>query len=252
MCNYQLNLIDDDWFGYKNVFNVVDDKEKTWKINKKKIKFINNKTWEDYVLSKRLEISCGEGPYLVSRYDTVTGEVLKVEDRIGILDRKIRVINENVKDEKEWYDWVLKAYKSTYGYEWQGDNLLLARENLLYTFRDYYKKRFKKQPEIEKLHEIAEIISWNLWQMDGLKFVVPMSCKTETVKEQETIFTIMGLEVTGTIEKECIGCKKGDNRKHNGIYCKIMDWDKNKGKGKQIKFIDLISKKWGRLDGKFK
>ena len=45
-----------------------------------------------------MEITCGEAPYLVSRYDVVKGEIIPVEDRIGILDRKLRVINENIDD----------------------------------------------------------------------------------------------------------------------------------------------------------
>ena len=69
-----------------------------------------------------------------------------------------------------------QAYQATYGYEWQGDNLLLARENALYTFFDYYQDKFHGQPTKEQACEIAEIISWNFWQMDGLKGVIPNSC----------------------------------------------------------------------------
>ena len=36
----------------------------------------------------------------------------------------------------------------------------------------------------------------------------------------------------------CKGCETDDIRRHNGIYCKIMDWET----GKHIKFIDLIKK----------
>ena len=88
-CNEQNNLADDAWFGDKGVFNTSNNKQ--WSTNYNKIKF-SNKTWEDYVKSKRLEISCGEAPYLVSRYDTVTGKTIKIEDRIGLLDRKLRVV----------------------------------------------------------------------------------------------------------------------------------------------------------------
>lgn len=35
--------------------------------------FSEDKDWRKYVDARRLEISCGEAPYLVSRYDTVTG-----------------------------------------------------------------------------------------------------------------------------------------------------------------------------------
>lgn len=65
---------------------------------------------------------------------------------------------------------------STYGYEWQGDNLILAREALLYTFIDYFRAKFGKDPLLKSLQNIAEVISWNIWQMDGLKGVIPNSC----------------------------------------------------------------------------
>ena len=32
----------------------------------------------------------------------------------------------------------------------------------------------------------------------------------------------------GTVEthvEECPGCRKKDNSRHTGMYCKIMDWD---------------------------
>ncbi len=54
------------------------------------------RVWEDYIDSKRLEITYGEAPYLVSRYDASTGEMIDIHKRIGILDRKLRVVNENV------------------------------------------------------------------------------------------------------------------------------------------------------------
>ena len=78
-----------------------------------------------------LEISCGEAPYLTSRYDTVTGKTINVTHRIGLLDRKLRVINRYVDDYRTWIKWAKVALQSTYGFEWQGDNLLLARENIL-------------------------------------------------------------------------------------------------------------------------
>lgn len=70
----------------------------------KKILFSPNKNWEDYIKSIRLEISCGEAPYLISRYDTVTGKTIDIKNRIGLLDRKFRVLNENVDDCDEWKD----------------------------------------------------------------------------------------------------------------------------------------------------
>lgn len=46
--------------------------------------------WVQYVQSRRLEVTCGEAPFLASRYDAATGEMIPVARRIGILDRKLR------------------------------------------------------------------------------------------------------------------------------------------------------------------
>ena len=218
ICNEMNNHLSDEWFEKKNVFNT--EKEKTWITSKNKIQFSNEdgKTWQDYVKSKVLEISCGEAPFLVSRYDTTTGQWIEVNDRIGALDRKLRVVNEQCDSEPDWYNWTLEAFKSTYGYEWQGDSLLIARENLLFTFIDYYIAKFENFPIKEYLIEVAKILSWNIWQMDGLKYVIPNSC-TPTPKRQMSLF--QDEEDT----EPCAGCIKNDNSRHTGIYCKIMNWD---------------------------
>ena len=227
ICNNQNYLVDEAWFERDVVFN--KSNKDSWETVEEKIYFPKNKTWQDYINSMRLEISCGEAPYLVSRYDSVTGKSIKIKNRIGLLDRKLRIVSENVDDESEWVEWSIKAMKSIYGYDWQGDNVLIARENLLYTFIDYYKDKFNKKPNIELVKKIAEIISWNIWQMDGLKFVIPNSCKNEK-KIELTLF--------GDIEhiEECLGCKKNKPKNHNGIYCKVMNWKTNRS----IKFISLI------------
>ena len=230
ICNKQNNLIDNAWFGRENVFNV--EQEKTWTATQEKITFPEDgKTWQDYVKANRLEISCGEAPYLASRYDTVSGNTIPVKERVGLLDRKLRVVCENVDDEQEWYEWAKQAVKSVYGYDWQGDNVLLARENLLFTFSDYYEDKLNNKPSKDWLREIAEILSWNIWQMDGLKFVIPNSCHNSTVVN----YTLFGEE---THEEVCEGCKKNNPKKHNGIYCYVMDWEANK----KVKFVSLIKK----------
>ncbi len=226
ICNKQNNLVDNAWFGRENVFNT--ETEKGWTKNEEKVSFPDGKTWQDYVKAQRLEITCGEAPYLASRYDTVTGEVIPIKNRIGLLDRKLRIVSENTDDEQDWYVWAKEAYKSIYGYDWQGDNVLLARENLLFTFCDYYEDKFGVYPIREYLREIAEILAWNIWQMDGLKFVIPNSCH-----KQESLQMSMFDELK---PEECEGCLKNNKNRHNGIYCYVMDWEKNK----KVKFVTLL------------
>jgi len=226
-CNHQNNHLDDEWFGQKNIFNY--EIFESWEVNTSKIPFVL-KSWMDYVTDIRLEITCGEAPYVISRYDTFSGRVIGLNNRIGLLDRKMRVINENVKSNQEWLDWAKKAFQSVYGYEWQGDSLLIARENLLYTFIDYYKSRFKIKPSIKILKDISNIISWNFWQMDGLKGVIPLSCNDKKVVQMD----LFGEEIT----EKCLGCETQEMLKHNGLYCLIMNWNNNKTE----KFINAFKK----------
>lgn len=234
MCNKQNNLVDDAWFGRSNVFNI-ENNDNTWTVTKK-VNF-KDKSWQDYVELERLEITCGEAPYLVSRYDTTTGEYIEVQNRIGLLDRKLRVINENVDDKNEWLKWVTIAYKRIYGYDYQGDNVILARENLIFDFIENYLYKFNEEPTIEEIIDISQVASWNIFQMDGLKYVIPLSCKKiKKSTKQLSLFDDVG-EDDAQDEIECPGCSNGDNNKHSGIYVLIKDWKTNK----TIKFIDLVN-----------
>ena len=148
------------------------------------------KTWKEYVDSRALEITCGEAPFLVSRYNTVTGEPILLKDRVGILDRKLKAVDENTDTYDEWLKWAIRAFESSYGYEYQGDNLLIARINLLLTFVDYYKDRWKEEPDKRLLRRIANKIAWNVWQMDGLKNTIPFredKCRIRDWRKRKTI-----------------------------------------------------------------
>jgi hypothetical protein len=197
---------------------------------------ITENNWQNYVALLKIEITCGEAPYIVSRYDPVSDsqELLTLSDRVGFLDSKLGVVSRYCDTLDDWIKWAKIAFKSSYGYEWQGDSLLIARENLLYTFIDYYEDKFKKTPCLDLQKEIAEIIVWNIFQMDGLKYVIPMSCKIDKilVKGEETLFE---KKEDYMLEKACAGCENKTAKKHNGIYVKIMDWVKDK----PVKFVDI-------------
>ena len=128
----------------------------------------DKRDWQAYVDAKILEITCGEAPYLVSRYNAVTGEPIDIKNRVGLLDRKLRVVNRETSAVADWINFAARAVQSVYGYEFQGDNLFLARRNVFETVKDYYAEKFSLKPPEDFLINIAEIISWNLWQMDGL------------------------------------------------------------------------------------
>ena len=230
LCNKQNNIIDSLWFGRKNVFN--HETDDSWVVNSEIITFpnIKGKTWQDYIEDTRLEITCGEAPYLVSRYDSVTGDILPILSRIGMLDRKLRIVGENTSSREEWLHWTEIALKNVYGYDYQGDNVLLARENLLYTYIDYYREKFSEMPEKTVLRKIANIISWNIWQMDGISMTVPF---TESQSPKQMTLD-MFIELNEADENLINIYENKDN-----MPCRIMDWRANKS----IEFKSLVKEK---------
>ena len=173
LCCRMNDYLDETWFERENVFNVQDGQ--TWVPVEGKIIFPKHRhsSWRQYIDSRRLEITCGEAPFIVSRYDAATGEAIPIERRIGLLDRKLRIVSENTDSEAEWVKWAIRAIGSVYGYEYQGDNLLIARINVLMTFVEYLQSMWHRGPTEKELTTVANIISWNFWQMDGLTGTVP-------------------------------------------------------------------------------
>lgn len=193
--------------------------------------------WKDYVRELRIEITCGEAPFIVGRYNAASGKkILKLSDRVGFLDRKLQVVGSYCNNKEEWLEWAIKAFQCSYGYEWQGDNLLLARENLLYTFIDYWNDKFPDdrinlerkiaKGKLEILLNIAEIISWNIFQMDGINNIVPMSgVMNKKIPEIPSMLLLLGEKPPKPKDKK-------------PVYVKIMNWRTNKTE----KFINIIKK----------
>lgn len=180
----------------------------------------------EYINYKWLEITCGEAPYMCSRYDATTGKPIGLNERVGFVDRKLQRISSEIDELEEWINYSMKALKSSYGYEFQGDSLFIARENLLYTFYDFYLDKFGESPDNKLLEEIAQIISYNVFQMDGLNYTVPFS-EEIVVRHKATQISLFDgfdeeLKETTVINK--------------GIKATIKDWSKNK----MIRFDSLI------------
>lgn len=235
LCNAQNNLVDNAWFGREGVFNTEYTDEHgchRWRTNPTKIQFPKGRLWGDYIRDTRLEMTCGEAPYLISRYDATTGETIKLGDRIGLFDRKMRVVSECANTVGEFEKWSLMALKHTYGFEWQGDSLLLARVGIMLSYIDYYESFCAREPSALTLADVACVIVWNMWQMDGLKGVIPCTCHDEVE---------LSTDLFGNGERKgrpCRGCKCNDIHAHNGTYCYIMDWENEK----KVRFIDLLSR----------
>ena len=220
---------DEVWFGASDMF--FKGGERT-----EKVKFPEDGDgWQAYVDSRRMEITCGEAPYLATRYDVETGEAIPVERRIGILDRKLRVVTENAEGESEWLKWAYRALESTYGYEFQGDNLLIARVNVLMTFAEHLQARFERKPTERELIHAANIIVWNVWQMDGLSGTIPY-CKAEE-GVQISLFELLDPEENARVAAE------------TQPHCMIYNWRSKqpveylslkKGRNESMKFDYII------------
>lgn len=210
--NQMNNFCDEDWFGRKAVFNTEND-DHSWTTNESKILFSDKQSWQDYVKLRRLEITCGEAPFVVSRYDPATGEEIPVKNRVGFLDRKLRIVSENTETEEDWIKWSTKALQSSYGYEYQGDNLLIARINILDSMCEYRDQRFGGKTSDKQILEWANVITWNFWQMDGLTGCIPFG----KIREPEQL----GLGLCG----EETGADIDDQPDEE---CKIRDWRSDK------------------------
>lgn len=225
LCNQMNNVCDEVWFGRKNVFNI-EHEDHTWTAVEEPIEFPPQKGrkipfWQRYVDSRRLEITCGEAPYLVSRYDVSTGEyIVPLKRRIGQLDRKLRIVNENTTEYEEWLTWTIRAFEASYGYEYQGDSLLIARINMVLTFIDYYQERWKTEPGTKLLQQVANKIAWNLWQMDGLKDTVPLGKAYEEFHQMDLFDEPIAEAVTN--HEKATFCKIYDWRRDNSILFKKL------------------------------
>ena len=219
VCNKMNNALDADWFrglgAEESAGQFTVELPQGWQTVETPVQFPACKgrtpAWVQYVQSRRLEVTCGEAPFLASRYDAATGEMIPVARRIGILDRKLRVVSENAATEDEWRKYATHAVQSTYGYEYQGDNLLLARANLLLTYAEHLQARWQRKPTKEELQPIANIIAWNVWQMDGLHLSVPGG-KPQPEAEQLDLFSMFG-----TVEEQT-----------PAVSCKVKNWRSNK------------------------
>ena len=247
LCNQMNNDLDETWFGCRGAFNVED--AHSWEPSANPIEFPKKKGhgWHAYVEAPKLEITCGEAPFVCSRYDTVMGDKLPVGERVGFLDRKLRVVSEKTKTRREWIRQALSALKSSYGFEYQGDNLLIARINVLETFAEHLRDRWGDAPTPEELDQAAWIVSWNFWQMNGFTDAVPTNKIGATVEstlgtfeesEPEPIQPSLFDLIDDVFPDETVEETKEEEPKETVPLCVIYDWQN----GEPFEFATLKGK----------
>jgi hypothetical protein len=186
---------------------------------------------ETYTSRTWLEVTCGEAPYMATRYDMCDGKPIQIDLRVGFVDRKLKRINKDIHTLSEWQRLVQLAYQASYGFEWSGDSLLIARENLLYTYVDYYIAKWGTNPSHDQLNTIATIISYNVFQMDGLTYTVPL------IRQKDTRPKVHQLSMDGLGQSE----PRAVQDTSQPILVKIPNWT-NQYKPTLVLFVDIINK----------
>lgn len=133
-----------------------------------------------------LEACCGEGAFITTRYDALTGEEVPPEKRMGFLDMKLRLPDADP----------LLCLKSCFGFEWQGDSLFLARKNVLLTY-------LEAAGAGADIDEACRVIRTHLFQMDGISWRKPdLRFDVRTAKQK--------MKKPGALEGYCssLGLKK--------------------------------------------
>lgn len=132
--------------------------------------------WPEYLRATWLEVTCGEGAYITTRYEMDSGAPIPEPERVGILDRKLRLLREHFGApvfSRGIVDLCMDALRTVYGYEYQADSLLIARINVLLTIAEHIHLLTGRPINRCEAESAIGDIAHNLWQMDGLTDCIP-------------------------------------------------------------------------------
>ena len=86
------------------------------------------------------------------------------------------------------------------------------------SFCDYYQERFSSEPDDSLLRIYANIIAWNLWQMDGLKDAVPLGKPHEEYRQM----SLFDIPQQNENVDETLPCRIYDWRRDNSLLFKTL------------------------------
>ena len=80
-------------------------------------KRITKANWQEYVALLKLEITCGEAPFIASRYDPVSDKhkLIHLKERVGFLDKKLTVVSKDCDTQEDGLKWAKIAFQSSSG-----------------------------------------------------------------------------------------------------------------------------------------
>lgn len=130
--------------------------------------------WRDRIQLRSADMCCGEGAFMTTLYDPITGEDIPEPERVGVLDRKLRLVVENAPMSMATR-YLLTALRTSYACELVGDNVILARMNVLLAWREAYCRVMGTSPSVAEMTEACEVICGTVMQVDVLTGMIPAS-----------------------------------------------------------------------------
>lgn len=115
-----------------------------------------------------LEACCGEAPYLTQRYDAHFNHPIPSSERNGLFDKKLALVNATYDGDNvaQWHERAKVALQTTYAFDLQADNAVIARANLLASYEEAAPGG--SLPATLRA-EVETILAHNVWQMDILQ-----------------------------------------------------------------------------------
>lgn len=162
--NRKLNTLDAAWFGHEPAFN--EESAQGWQTLSEPVAFDDPFHWKKYVTRPVFLFQAGHGQALVFRPFAQGAEPMQYGKRMGILDRRLRIISENTREESEWLRWAESALQSLYGTDVSPLAIFQARLSALVAVREAYAQRFGGQLPVREEKYMVTTLCWNLFQMD--------------------------------------------------------------------------------------
>jgi hypothetical protein len=131
-------------------------------------------SWRDRIQLRALDSCCGEGAFTTTLYDPITGEDIPEPERVGILDRKLRLVVEHAPMSLA-PRYLLTALRTSYACDIMGDNVILARMNVYLAWLEAYRRAMGTPPSIAEMNEACEVICGTVMQVDALTGMLPAS-----------------------------------------------------------------------------
>lgn len=130
---------------------------------------------EELIEKTYLDLCCGEGHFITTRYDPYTGAAVPEPERVGVLDVKLRKCAAQEEGEA--------ALRSVFGYEFQRDSLEIARQNVKETFLEWWNSR--DWPAADE-KAIEQTIEQRFILMNGLTYKDPETDEWAKIAEPGT------------------------------------------------------------------